>query len=68
MKSLEEYGVAPVTSTAVREETRDDMQVSFGSNAESEIMDELKALDVNTLTPIEAMSKLYEISTKAKQV
>ena len=68
LKSLEEYGVAPVTSTAVREETRDDMQVSFGSNAESEIMDELKALDVNTLTPIEAMSKLYEISTKAKQV
>ncbi len=68
LKSLEESGAAPVISTAVREEARDDMQVSFGSNAESEIMDELKALDVNTLTPIEAMSKLYEISAKAKQV
>ena len=43
------------------------MQVSFGSTAESEIIDELKSLDVNTLTPIEAMSKLYEISAKAKQ-
>ena len=67
MKSLEENGVAPVMTNAVRKETDDDMQVSFGSTAESEIIDELKALDVNTLTPIEAMSKLYEISAKAKQ-
>ena len=68
LKSLEENGVAPVSSTSVREEEPDDMQVSFGSNTENEIMDELKSLDVNTLTPIEAMSKLYEISAKAKQV
>lgn len=67
LKSLEENGVAPVVSNVVRKEADDDMQVSFGSTAESEIIDELKALDVNTLTPIEAMSKLYEISAKAKQ-
>ena len=67
LKSLEENGVAPVVSNAVRKEADDDMQVSFGSTVESEIIDELKALDVNTLTPIEAMSKLYEISAKAKQ-
>lgn len=67
LKSLEENGVVPVVSNAVRKEADDDMQVSFGSTAESEIIDELKALDVNTLTPIEAMSKLYEISAKAKQ-
>ena len=67
LKSLEENGVAPVMTNAVSKETPDDMQVSFGSTAESEIIDELKALDVNTLTPIEAMSKLYEISAKAKQ-
>lgn len=67
LKSLEENGVAPVMTNVVRKEADDDMQVSFGSTAESEIIDELKALDVNTLTPIEAMSKLYEISAKAKQ-
>ena len=67
LKSLEGNGVAPVISNAVRKEADDDMQVSFGSTAESEIIDELKSLDVNTLTPIEAMSKLYEISAKAKQ-
>ena len=67
LKSLEENGVAPVMTNAVRKEADDDMQVSFGSTAESEIIDELKSLDVNTLTPIEAMSKLYEISAKAKQ-
>ena len=31
------------------------------------ICDELKMLDVSTLTPIEAISKLYELSNKAKQ-
>jgi len=45
----------------------DTPQISFGSNASSEIYDELRNLDVNTLTPIEAMTKLFELSGKAKQ-
>ncbi len=67
LKGLEENGSA--VKIPVRTETPefDDMQVSFGSSAGSEIVDELKTLDVNTLTPIEAMSKLYELANKAKQ-
>ncbi len=44
-----------------------DMQLSFASNAGSEIVDELKTLDINTLTPIEAMSVLYKFVQKAKE-
>ena len=43
------------------------MQISFTSNRNDEIIEELKALDVNTLTPIEAMTRLYDLSQKAKE-
>ena len=61
-KTIEE-GVT-VTKT-VRE---DDLQfpISFGSN--NEIIEELKAIDVNILTPIESMSILSELSKKAKEL
>ncbi|MBQ6946453.1 MAG: DNA mismatch repair protein MutS, partial [Clostridia bacterium] len=42
-------------------------QVSFMDFSAQQICDELKMLDVSTLTPIEAISKLYELSNKAKQ-
>ena len=45
----------------------DEMQMSFASNAGNEIIDELKMLDINTLTPIEAMSVLYKFAQKAKE-
>ena len=42
-------------------------QVSLlGSTEDSDIIEELRAIDVNTLTPMEALSKLYELSTRAK--
>ena len=45
----------------------DDFQISFTSNASNEILDELKDLDVNTFTPIEAMNYLYDLSKRAKE-
>ena len=63
LRDLEENGVpAPVVYSA-REETAED-QISFESGINSEIIDELKMLDVNTLTPIEALTKLYELKKK----
>ncbi len=61
-KTLEE-GIT-VTKT-VREV---DSQFSMEYGVSSELMEELKALDVNTLTPIECMSILSELSKKAKEV
>ncbi len=43
-------------------------QVSFSNNSSNEIIEELKTIDVNTLTPIEALSKLYELVGKSKEI
>jgi DNA mismatch repair protein MutS len=42
-------------------------QVSLlGSTDGNDILEELRSIDVNRLTPMEALSKLYELSTRAK--
>jgi len=46
----------------------DNDQMTFESNNFNEIIEELKSIDVNTLTPIEAMKKLYELSDKSKEI
>ena len=45
-----------------------DSQLPLEMANAAEILDELKALDVNTLTPIEAMGILFDIANKAKSV
>lgn len=42
-------------------------QISFEVSANKEIVDELKRIDLNTLTPIEAMNVLFKLTEKAKQ-
>ena len=42
-------------------------QVSFTSETEDKISEELKKIDINTLTPIEAMSKLFELKQIAEK-
>lgn len=44
----------------------EDEQISFMSEKNDEIINTLRKLDVNTLTPIESMKILYELSDKAK--
>lgn len=68
LKALEDSDVPssrPVQSQKPKE-AEDAMQFSFAQSNNDEIIEELKSLDVNTLTPIEAMSKLYALSGKAK--
>ena len=43
-------------------------QVSLAGEAGTEILDELKMIDVNTLTPIESMQKLYDFVKRAKEL
>ncbi|MBO4433357.1 MAG: DNA mismatch repair protein MutS [Clostridia bacterium] len=43
-------------------------QMSLEGACAEDILKELKALDVNTLTPIEAMSTLFDLANKAKSV
>lgn len=49
------------------EEPDEKLQLSFESAKEQGIIERLQTLDVNTLTPIEAMSLLYELVNEAKQ-
>lgn len=48
------------------QEAEAEFQMSFESNSREYIMDRLKTIDINTLTPIEAMSILYDLTDKAK--
>ena len=45
----------------------DSAQMSFSMSENNEIVESLKNIDVNTLTPIEAMEKLYALSKRAKE-
>ncbi len=45
-----------------------DSQLSLEMQGASDILKDLKNLDVNTLTPIEAMSILFDLANKAKSI
>lgn len=50
------------------EEEENDIQYNFTSNGKNEIFEILKTVDVNTLTPIEAMQTLYDLKKKAQEL
>jgi len=50
-----------------RERFRDDsLQLSLFTPQPNPIVEELKTLDLNNMTPLQAMNKLYELKTKAE--
>ena len=53
------------TMPAVIEDNEHQMQLSFGNSNADSIVEKLKNIDVNTLTPIEAMGILYDLSKQA---
>ena len=63
LKQTENEGV--VTYKTVKE---DSLQLPLEMLAANEIMNELKTIDVNTLTPIESMQILFDICDKAKNI
>ncbi len=44
----------------------DELQISLKSSVDDEIIDSIRNIDINTLTPLEALTKLHELVTKAK--
>ena len=69
LKALEENDTVrtPKSTAPAPVDEEHALQTSLAGNAAQEIADELKVLDVNTLTPIEAMTKLYELAARARQ-
>ena len=70
LKELEGTGVQVHMDEApmAEDDAQEEVQISFSSSAKDELIEELKQTDVNTLTPIEAMQKLYEIASRAKNM
>lgn len=62
LKALEASAAqAKPLTDAVPEPAAESVQMCFAAARETEIIERLQALDVNTLTPIEAMQILYEL-------
>ena len=55
-------------SDSIIEEDENDIQYNFTANGKQEILEILKTVDVNTLTPIEAMQTLYDLKKKAQEL
>lgn len=53
---------------SIIEEEENDIQYNFTANGTQEILEILKTVDVNTLTPIEAMQTLYDLKKKAQEL
>ena len=49
-------------------EEEEDIQYNFSANGKNEIIEILKTVDVNTLTPIEAMQTLYDLKKKSEEL
>ena len=63
LASVEKTAKAISTSEKV-EEKKDDTLITFDDFVEEQVIEELKAIDINTLSPYEAMSFLYDLKKR----
>lgn len=68
LKQLESDNPQIVVKATTEQKEETSAQMSLGSTQTEKLLDELSNLDVNTLTPIESMTKLFEICDLAKKL
>jgi len=70
LSALEEKGTVEVKGRAKKEATPEisAMQFDFSDAPKTELIDEIKKIDINILSPIEAMNKLFELKKKADEI
>ena len=59
---------ADVDIPLAEENEPEELQLSFAGSGMQSLVDEIKDIDLNTLTPIEALTKLFEIQKKANSL
>lgn len=62
---------APIKTNAggsIKKDNGFDEQMDFFAVSDNEVVKELKQLDLNTVTPMEALTKLYDLQAKAKKL
>ncbi len=68
---LDDVRSVPTEYSSIAQEDPEEtaaMQISFASGKKEQIIEDLQNLDVNTLTPIEAMQTLYQLCSSAKDL
>ena len=65
LKELEDSGGPAAASRGSISAEDDEIQFTFTGNASAAIVEKLKSIDANTLTPIEALNCLYELIKEA---
>ncbi len=68
LREIEEGGEGVQIRGKGRKETEDTGQIGFAALAGNELVDELKTIDAETLSPIEALNTLYKLTRKAKEI
>ncbi|MBR3942146.1 MAG: DNA mismatch repair protein MutS, partial [Clostridia bacterium] len=71
LKALEEKGTVQVKGkekAAPASELQGMMFADFSQAPKDELIEEIKKIDINILSPIEAMNKLFEIKKKAEEI
>lgn len=53
---------------SVIEEEENDIQYNFKTNSTDDLLELIKTIDINTLTPIEAMQTLYDLKKKVEEL
>ncbi|NCC87391.1 MAG: DNA mismatch repair protein MutS [Clostridia bacterium] len=65
LQDLEQQGLVQKPQNDIYAPQQEDFQISIASRKNDEIIENLKQLDVNTLTPIEALTVLYDLVKQA---
>ena len=66
LKGIENGEVTTPKAAPRKEEEAFDMLSMLSADEEREVADKLRAIDINTLTPIEAMNLIFELKKKLK--
>ena len=64
LKNIESDGISLPKPTVRQDEESFDMLSMLSANKEREVADKLRSIDINTLTPIEAMNLIFELKKK----
>ncbi len=51
-----------------RKQKHDENQIDFFAQTDNAVISQLKEMDLNTMTPVEALTKLYDLQAKAKKM
>ncbi len=68
LHEIEEGGEGVKVRGKSKKETEDAGQIGFGTLAGNELVEELRMINAETLSPIEAMNALYRLTQKAKEI